>query len=44
MHTLFEHVVGSESVSRQTGKALSNWSSSVDMGIVGGEPPSIKDV
>jgi len=44
VHTLFEHVVGSESVSRQTGKVLSDWSSSMDMGIVGGEPPSIKDV
>lgn len=31
-------------MSRHAGKVLSNWSSSVDMGIVGGEPPSIKDI
>jgi len=44
VHTLFEHAVGSESMSRQTGKALLNWSSSVDMGIVGGEPPNMHDI
>ena len=26
------------------GKVLSNWSSSVEMGIVGGEPPNIHDI
>lgn len=44
VHTLFEYVVGSESMTRQTGKVLSNWSSSVEMGIVGGEPPNIYDI
>jgi len=43
-HTLFEHVVRSESMKWQTGKVLSNWSSSAEMGIVRGEPPNIHDI
>jgi len=43
-HMLFEHVVGSNSMKQQTGKVLSNWSSSVEMGVVRGETPDIHDV
>ena len=43
-HTLFEYVKPPESMARQTGKALANWSASVDGRIIGGSPPSIKDI
>lgn len=44
MHALFEYIVGSESMSWQTGKVLSNRSSSVEMGVIGGEPPNIHNI
>ena len=43
-HTLFECVVPSESMIRETGKVLANWSATVDGKLVGGERPSIKDI
>jgi hypothetical protein len=42
--TLFEYICGSFVMSQQAGKALGNWTAKIGDLIVGGQPPTFKDV
>lgn len=42
--TIFDYVIGSERMSQQAGKVVSNWHSKVGDTILGGQPPKLQDV
>lgn len=42
--TIFDYVTGSERMSQQAGKVVSNWHSKAGDTILGGQPPTLQDV
>jgi hypothetical protein len=42
--TIFDYVIGSERMSQQAGKVVSNWHSKAGDTILGGQPPKLQDV
>ena len=42
--TIFDYVTGSERMSQQAGKEVSNWHSIAGDTILGGQPPKLQDV
>ena len=43
-HTIFDYVAGSERMSQQAGKVVSNWHSKAGNTILGGQPPKLQDI
>jgi hypothetical protein len=44
MITIFDYVTGSERMSQQAGKVVSNWHSKAGDTILGGQPPKLQDI
>jgi hypothetical protein len=42
--TIFDYVIGSERLSQQAGKVVSNWHSKAGDTILGGQPPKLQDI